>query len=170
VLFIGYQAVGTLGRILQEGARAVRIQGEEFAVRARIRTLALYSGHADGTQLRDWIEARLPVRREVFLVHGEEPAMAVLADRLIGLVAPARVLRPDLDEGFALTPKGSRRIAPPAPPRLMPEQVGRLDWHNDVSRLLLEISEELRTCADEKSRKVLIRRLQRALRSNDAGR
>jgi metallo-beta-lactamase family protein len=48
-----------------------------------------------------------------------------------------------------------------------PEQVGRLDWHNEVSRLLLEISEELRACPDEKSRRVLIRRLQRALHEKD---
>ena len=59
MLFTGFQAVGTLGRILQDGARSVRIQGEEFAVRARIRSLDLYSGHADGTELRDWIKERL---------------------------------------------------------------------------------------------------------------
>jgi metallo-beta-lactamase family protein len=40
----------------------VRIQGEDFAVRARIRSLDLYSGHADGTELRDWIKERLPIR------------------------------------------------------------------------------------------------------------
>lgn len=59
VLFTGFQAKGTLGRLLQDGAETVRIQGEEFAVRARIRTLDLYSGHADGSELVDWI-ARPP--------------------------------------------------------------------------------------------------------------
>jgi metallo-beta-lactamase family protein len=170
VLFTGFQAVGTLGRILQDGARSVRIQGEEFAVRARIRTLDLYSGHADGTELAEWVAARLPVRHEVFLVHGEEAAIAALAGRLAGTIDPAKVLRPELDECFALTPKGSRRVAPAAPPRLRAEQVGRLDWHNEVSRLLLEISEELRVRPDEKSRRVLIRRLQRALHDKEKGR
>lgn len=169
VLFTGFQAVGTLGRILQDGARSVRIQGEEFAVRARIRTLDLYSGHADGPELADWIGARLPIRHEVFLVHGEEAAMAALAGRLPGIVDQAKVLRPDLDQSFALTPEGSRSLAPTAPPRLKPEQVGRLDWHNDVSRLLLEIGEELRGCPDEKSRNVLIRRLRRALHEGEEG-
>jgi metallo-beta-lactamase family protein len=166
VLFTGFQAAGTLGRILQDGAKSVRIQGEEFAVRARIRSLDLYSGHADGTELRDWIKARLPIRHQLFLVHGEEPAMAGLAARLDGLVAQDDVLLPKLDEGFVLTPDGTQSLAPTTPPRLSPEKVAHLDWHNDVSRLLLEINEGLRASPDEKTRAALIRRLQRAL--NDA--
>lgn len=167
VLFTGFQAVGTLGRILQDGARSVRIQGEEFAVRARIRSLDLYSGHADGTELRDWIEARLPIRHRVFLVHGEGPAIAGLAARLSGIIDPHDVLQPTLDESFALTPAGCQSLAKSAPPRLAPEKVGNLDWHNDVSRLFLEINEALAANPDEKSRGVLIRRLQRALDSDD---
>ena len=166
VLFTGFQAAGTLGRILQDGAKSVRIQGEEFAVRARIRSLDLYSGHADGTELRDWIKARLPIRHQLFLVHGEEPAMAGLAARLDGIVAQDDVLLPKLDEGFVLTPDGTQSLAPTTPPRLSPEKVAHLDWHNDVSRLLLEINEGLRASPDEKTRAALIRRLQRAL--NDA--
>lgn len=57
VLFTGFQAVGTLGRILQDGATSVRIQGEDFAVLARTRSLDLCFGHADGTELRDVIGA-----------------------------------------------------------------------------------------------------------------
>jgi metallo-beta-lactamase family protein len=167
VLFTGFQAVGTLGRILQDGATSVRIQGEEFAVRARIRSLDLYSGHADGTELRDWIKARLPIRHEVFLVHGEETAMDGLAARLTGIVDPARVLRPELDEGFELTTMGSQRLAETTPPRLPPEKVARMDWHNDVSRLILEINEALRASPDERARSVLIRRLRRALEGDN---
>lgn len=170
VLFTGFQAVGTLGRILQDGARSVRIQGEEFVVRARIRSLDLYSGHADGTELRDWIKARLPIRHQVFLVHGEEAAMAALAERLKGIVDPGDVVIPSLDAGYALTPTGAESLDETVMPRLLPQQVGHMDWHNDVSRLLLQISDELRACPDEKSRGVLIRQLQRALVSNDAQR
>ncbi len=166
VLFTGFQAVGTLGRILQDGARSVRIQGDEFSVRARIRSLDLYSGHADGPELRDWVRKRLPIRHQVFLVHGEEAAIEGLAARLDGIVDPAHVLRPELDESFTLTPSGVQGMAKGAPPRLAPEKVARLDWHNDVSRLFLEINEALAATPDEKTRGVLIRRLQRAVKGD----
>ena len=167
VLFTGFQAMGTLGRILQDGARSVRIQGEEFVVRARIRSLDLYSGHADGTELRDWIKARLPLAHDLFLVHGEPAAIDGLAARLGDLVDPAHVLRPLLDEGFELTRAGLRRLSVTTPPRLAPEKLARLDWHNDVSDLILGINDALRQTADDKSRDVLIRRLRRALDSDD---
>lgn len=167
VLFTGFQAVGTLGRILQDGAKSVRIQGDEFVVRARIRSLDLYSGHADGNGLRNWIKERLPIRHQMFLVHGEEPAMAGLAARLVGLVAAGDILRPALDETFVLTPEGAQSLSPPTPPRLAPEKVAHLDWHNDVSRLLLEINEGLLASPDEKTRAALIRRLQRALKETE---
>lgn len=72
VLLVGFQAAGTLGRILQDGAKTVRIQGDEIAVRARIRSIDVYSGHADGAELAAWLSARKPIRKGVFLVHGEE--------------------------------------------------------------------------------------------------
>ncbi|MEH6645967.1 MBL fold metallo-hydrolase RNA specificity domain-containing protein [Sulfitobacter sp.] len=73
VLFVGYQAVGTLGRILSEGARNVKIHGEEISVRARIRTIDAYSGHADGTELADWITERQPIRQKLFLHMAKNP-------------------------------------------------------------------------------------------------
>ncbi|MBP7240794.1 MBL fold metallo-hydrolase [Amaricoccus sp.] len=163
VLFVGYQAEGTLGRILQDGASTVRIQGEDFPVRARIRSIDLYSGHADGPELAEWIRERLPIAREVFLVHGEPPAMDGLAARLAGVLDPDRVLTPVLDEGFELAPAGARSLPPAGAPRLPSERVARLDWHNDVSRLILDINDALADAADERARDVLIRRLRRAL-------
>ena len=52
VLLVGYQAPGTLGRLMLQGTKAIRIQGEEVAVNARIRSLDDYSGHADRDQFR----------------------------------------------------------------------------------------------------------------------
>jgi metallo-beta-lactamase family protein len=167
ILFTGYQAEGTLGRILQDGARSVRIQGEEFVVRARIRSLDLYSGHADGPELVDWIKARLPLTQDLFLVHGEAQAIEGLAARLAGIIDPARIQRPELDEAFELTASGARRPGAAPPRRLPPEKLARRDWHNDVSRLILDINDRLAAEQDEKARAVLIRRLRRALEPDD---
>jgi metallo-beta-lactamase family protein len=163
VLLSGYQATGTLGRILQDGAPSVRIQGEDYDVRARIRTIDLYSGHADGPELVDWVRARLPVAHQTFLVHGEPDAIDALAVRLSDVIASEDILSPRLDECFELTPGGAVRLAEQAPPRISPERVARMDWHNDVSRLLLDINDALKAEADENARAVVIRRLRRAL-------
>jgi metallo-beta-lactamase family protein len=163
VLIVGYQANGTLGRILLDGAKSVRIQGEAFDVRARIRSIDLYSGHADGPELDAWIAARAPVRQALFLTHGEDPAMEALANRMTDRLNPTPVLRPVLDESFDLTPVGPRASADMPEPRIRPEQVGRLDWHNDVSKLFLDLNEALTNATDEKTRAVLIRKIRRAL-------
>ena len=89
VLLVGFQAHGTLGRFLADGAKAVRIQGEVIKVAARIRGIDEYSGHADGPELARWIAARRPVRRGVFLIHGEEPALQGLSDRIAERTIPA---------------------------------------------------------------------------------
>ena len=72
ILFVGYQAVGTLGRILIEGIQEVRLFGETIDVRASIRTLAGLSGHADKDGLLEWVEGFEEKPRRVFVVHGED--------------------------------------------------------------------------------------------------
>jgi metallo-beta-lactamase family protein len=103
------------------------------------------------------------VRAGVFLVHGEPEALTALKSRLEGAMAGAGVVVPELDACHALAEGGAQRLEGDQPPRLRPEQVARLDWHNDVSRLILDINEALRDQPDEKTRLVLIRRLRRAL-------
>lgn len=72
ILFVGYQAVGTLGRHLVEGADEVRLFGETIAVRAHIGRLAGLSGHADKAGLLDWVEGFTEKPKKVFVVHGED--------------------------------------------------------------------------------------------------
>lgn len=164
VLLVGFQAQGTLGRFLVDGARAVRIQGNEIKVAATIRTIDDYSGHADGSELARWIAARRPIQRGLFLVHGEEPAIAGLAERVFERIIPAaRLFEPLLDDIYELsaalpTPldAGQRR-------RLAPEAVVALDWHNDMSKLILDINDRIEAAADDRARGVVIRRLRRAL-------
>jgi metallo-beta-lactamase family protein len=173
VLLVGYQAAGTLGRILEDGARRVRIQGEEIEVRARIRKLDIYSGHADGPELAGWVGDRQPIRGSVFLVHGEQPALDGLRGRLSASMPESRIVVPRLDAAFELTPEGARDIsAAAAPPRIDPVRTGRPDWHNDLQRLILDLEAELAGAADDRSRGVVIRRLRRAMegRENDGDR
>lgn len=161
VLFTGYQAVGTLGQILQAGASRVRIQGDEIVVRARIRSLDLYSGHADGPQLASWIGARLPLAHELFLVHGEPGAIAGLESRLGQTIPKGHVVAPALDEGYDLTPTGAARLSQATLPRLPSDRPGQQDWHNDRARLMLDMSTALDRCDDDHDRTILISRLRK---------
>ncbi|MBM3789006.1 MAG: MBL fold metallo-hydrolase [Acidobacteria bacterium] len=82
VLFVGFQAAGTRGRLLIEGARQVKIHGEHIPVRARIRVLESFSRHADYTEILRWLETFPYAPQKVFVVHGEPEASAALADRI----------------------------------------------------------------------------------------
>jgi metallo-beta-lactamase family protein len=164
VLLVGYQAKGTLGRFLQDGVRSVRIQGDEIKVAARIRYIDEYSGHADGPELARWISSRRPIHRGIFLVHGEEPAIAGLFDRLAERTVPeAKIFRPLLDDIYELTTSAPTFVDISHRRRLAPEAVVNLDWHNEMSKLILDINDRLDTAADDRTRAVIIRRLRRAL-------
>ena len=83
VLFVGYQAVGTLGRHLLEGAQEVRLFGEHIEVRASIEKLAGISGHADKNGLIDWVTGFEKKPKMVFVVHGEDTVTDIFAQTLI---------------------------------------------------------------------------------------
>lgn len=88
VLFVGYQAEGTLGRRLLEGAKVVKIMGEEIGVRAQIHSIAGFSAHADQAGLMDWLGAFEELPRGLFITHGENGAqqeMAALIRRKFGI-------------------------------------------------------------------------------------
>jgi len=168
VLFVGFQAQGTLGRFLVDGAKAVRIQGEEIKVAARIRRFDDYSGHADGPELARWVASRRPIQRGVFLVHGEEPALTGLTGRIAERTVPAaKVFEPLLDDVYELTTAAPTPIDVSHRRRLSPEAVVNLDWHNDMSKLILDLNDRMEAAADDRSRGVIIRRLRRALRTEE---
>lgn len=79
VVFVGYQAQGTLGRILQEGVKKVKLFGEEIAVKAEIVSIDGFSGHADQQGLMEWLRGFRKMPKKVFLVHGEPKASETLA-------------------------------------------------------------------------------------------
>jgi metallo-beta-lactamase family protein len=165
VALVGFQAAGTLGRLLQDGAARVRIQGEPIRVGARIARIEGYSGHADGPELGRWLQARGPVSGGVFLVHGEEEAIEGLAQRVLGrgIVPEAALVRPKLDEAFRLLPDAPPERLPAGGRRDHPEAVGRPDWHNERAALLLSIEEALEAAGDDTTRAALLGRLRRAL-------
>lgn len=82
VLFAGFQARGTRGRALVDGAKSVRIHGDEIAVRARIHTTDALSAHADANELVAWAKRVQPRPRTTFVTHGEPEASEALAARL----------------------------------------------------------------------------------------
>ena len=91
VVFVGYQAVGTLGRILLDGEKAVKLFGEQIAVKADIVNLPGISGHADEIELLKWMKQYNPAPKKVFVNHGENNVCEIYRDKLrsLGLDADA---------------------------------------------------------------------------------
>ena len=82
ILFVGYQAQGTLGYNIVNGAKSVKIFGEEIAVNARIEYLEGYSGHADQEGLMNFIYSFIKKPKHIFLVHGEEEAQNTFKEKI----------------------------------------------------------------------------------------
>lgn len=82
VLFVGYQAEGSLGRRILNGEKTVRIHGEEIHVCANIRTIEAFSAHADQTALINWLRNFKTVPKKVILVHGEDDALNKLSEKI----------------------------------------------------------------------------------------
>lgn len=102
ILFVGYQAPGTLGRSIVDGAEKVKIFGEEIAVRARIEYIEGFSGHADQEWLLNFLYSFTNPPKHVFLVHGEEEAQLVLKDK-IEETTECKVTIPYFGECYELT-------------------------------------------------------------------
>jgi metallo-beta-lactamase family protein len=131
IVIIGYQAEGTLGRRIVDGAKTVKLFGEEIAVRAHIHTLGGFSAHADQKGLLEWLSHLKNPDLEVFINHGEEKASMELA-RLIRQELHLKTAVPEWREKRVLFgPEGSAvREAPdqakekePAPPSTQPLSV-----------------------------------------------
>lgn len=102
ILFVGYQAPGTLGRKIVDGAKTVKIFGEEIAVNARVEYIEGYSGHADQAGLLHFVDSFVKKPNHIFLVHGEEESQKVLRDKINeNFDLPVSI--PDYCESFDLT-------------------------------------------------------------------
>lgn len=116
LVFVGYQAQGTLGRILLDGVKRLKLLGEEINVRLEIYNLEGFSGHADQAVLLDWLSNFKKKPNKIFLVHGEEDAANVIGNKIedefnIGTIIPNmgdkyRIVREkvELEKGIGLEP------------------------------------------------------------------
>ncbi len=91
LLFVGYQAEETLGRLIEDGAKTARIHGMSVEIRARIEQIPALSAHADQGELVEWF-SKIPVKpRRTYLVHGEDAAREALAGKLRALSIDVRL-------------------------------------------------------------------------------
>ena len=110
ILFVGYQAPGTLGRRIVDGEKTVKIFGEEIAVNARIEYIEGYSGHADQEWLLNFIYSFITKPKHIFLVHGEPEGQLVLKEKILNttnipVTIPSRGETYELNEEVSLTKK-----------------------------------------------------------------
>lgn len=82
IVFIGFQAQGTLGRQIVEGAKTVRVLGEPVAVKAQVHTLGGFSAHADREEILDWVSHFRNKAMRIYVVHGEERSAMALKEAL----------------------------------------------------------------------------------------
>ena len=128
ILFVGYQAPGTLGYSIINGAKKVKIFGEEIAVNAQIEYIEGYSGHADQEWLMNFVFSfRDQMPKHIFLVHGEEESQKVLKEKIEG-EANIPVTIPEYGEIYEVEE--------------LPSKIGRVSTHRKVS-IRSEIIERL---------------------------
>lgn len=102
ILFVGYQAQGTLGRKLVDGAKRVKIFGEDISVNARIEMLEGFSGHADKNGLLEWLGGFNKKPSKVFIVHGEEESMIEFSSEIKNKFNIETII-PEKGESFIIT-------------------------------------------------------------------
>ena len=163
VLFVGYQAQGSLGRVIMEGAERVRISGEDVRVRAQIRAIQSYSAHADQSELLDWITDRMPIAGSLFLDHGEGEAQETMRRELQRRHPDLEVRIPEIGEEY---------ILPPGEPA-MRSATGRLDldaalgrdWQNDYAAFATSLKQNLARLESDREREKALAQMQQVLDS-----
>ncbi|WP_416197666.1 MAG: Metallo-beta-lactamase family protein [Sporanaerobacter sp.] len=101
VVFVGYQAEGTLGRIILDGKKKVKILGEEIKVESEIYDLEGFSGHADQKVLMNWVKNFKRKPKKIFVVHGEEESSKMLASMIENELNVETII-PNLGDAFEI--------------------------------------------------------------------
>ena len=146
ILFVGYQAPGTLGRSIVEGAEKVKILGEEIAVNARVEYIEGYSGHADQTWLLNFVYSFTNPPKHIFLVHGEPEGQEVLRQK-IEETSECKVTIPSFGDSFDLS--GDE-------PKMLAESVEIENYKREFARLdLIDRIEELKENIADIEKKIM---------------
>lgn len=172
VLLSGFQVGGTLGAVLWNGAKRVRISGHDVIVKAQVAMLEGYSNHADRSGLLQWITARSPVRGSLFLVHGEGAALSGFAEKLAGQPVMPPVVVPKLGEAWQLylgqsypgqsySGVAAKRISPARPDA--DELIASQDWISKLAALRQDIDEKISQQPSIKDREKVLAALKHAL-------
>ncbi len=101
IIFLGYQAAGTLGRKIVDGRKKVRIFGETYKVNANVYTIGGFSAHADKDILIEWLQTNKRIEH-LFLVHGEKESLQTLKKDLDQRKVAKEIHIPGLHENFSL--------------------------------------------------------------------
>lgn len=168
ILFVGFQAAGTLGRTILDGASRVRIWGRDIAVRAQIRRIDSYSAHADQDDIARWIASREPIDGSLFLTHGETGAVENLRRLMQSKNSASSVVAPLLGEAYALPHQRPARRIKTGDPELQ-QAVGR-DWQNDYADFATKLKRELQQIEGSSQRREALARMSEVLRSYRAHR
>jgi metallo-beta-lactamase family protein len=163
VLFVGFQAAGTLGRAILDGAPRVRISGHDVAVRAQIRHIDSYSAHADRDDIHAWISARIPITGSLFLTHGEAGALEALRRDSQAQNAATSIITPEIGERYLL-PAGApaKRVATGRTE--LREAIGQ-DWQNDYARFATGLKRQLAEMESASARREALARMRAVLDS-----
>jgi len=163
ILFVGFQAQGTLGRVILEGAERVRIWGEDVMVRAQIRRIDSYSAHADQTELLEWITARGPIAGSLFLNHGEPGGIEELRRLSQSQGLATSCIVPEIGEVYTLEPGKPAKRTRTGTPELQ-AAIGR-DWQNSYADFAANLKRELSRIHDAQVREKAIADMRKILDS-----
>lgn len=168
ILFVGFQARGTLGRVLLDGAKRVRLSGKDINVRAAISRIETYSAHADRDELAAWIGKRLPIGGGLFLDHGETEAISALRTLIQSAAPGLAVVQPAIGERFAL----ARGAAPKrlATGRIDGAALAGEDWQNDYADFAANLKHNLAHIRTEEGRRKAIDDMRHVLSGYTAAR
>ena len=162
MILAGYQAPSTLGRLLLDGEKIIRIHCEEIAVAARIRMLDEYSGHADQPRLLKWFQSTQPMQHDVFLVHGGDHSRTALAELIKGLGIAKKNLRlPVIGETARLSKTAGAKtthVRATVQPKAL-----ECDWHNSYASTVIALKQKLATMKNDCERQHLLQTIERTV-------